>query len=121
MRVSSPFAVALLALTFLAGCDSRNTHEAIAEDMVGKMRQMVDVLKGVTDEATAKAAKPKMDTLKKDIDALKAKGDTLGKPSADAKSAGWRSLSSVSQRAVSFWPGAGRARIFAGRTRSGRS
>ena len=80
-----PSRVCLLALFLLAGCDSRSPHEAIADDMVAKMRQMVDVMKGVKDEDSAKAAKPKVQALAKELDELKAKSDKLGKPSPETE------------------------------------
>ena len=54
----------------------------MADDMVVKLREMVDVVKGIKDAESAKAAKPKMQALKKETDALKARADKLGKPSA---------------------------------------
>jgi hypothetical protein len=77
--------VGFLAVFLLAGCDSRSPHEAIADDMVGKMRQMVDVMKGVKDEDSAKSAKPRVQALAKELDELKAKSDKLGKPSPETE------------------------------------
>jgi peptidoglycan hydrolase CwlO-like protein len=77
-------AVACIAVTIVSiGCDSKPTHDSLAKDMIGKMKEMVEVLKGVKDEASAKAAKPKLEGLKKEVDALKAEADKMPKPSAE--------------------------------------
>ena len=80
------FACALVAVALcLAGCESKPTHESVMQDTMEKMEEMVEVLKGIKDEASAKAAKPKMEQIKKDMDELKAKANTLGEPPADVK------------------------------------
>ena len=48
-----------MALTFLGGC-GKPTPESLAKDVVGKMNDLTGILKGVTDEASAKIAAPKL-------------------------------------------------------------
>ena len=77
-------AVACIAVAIVSsGCDSKPTHDSLAKDLMGKMKEMVAVMKGVKDEATAKAAKPKLEALKKDIEAINAEAAKLPKQSAD--------------------------------------
>ena len=85
MRLVSPLCLALCVTIAAAGCDSKSGHEAVADQMVAKMQEMVDVVKGITDEQSAKAAKPKMQALKKDVDELKAKADKMGPAPAAAE------------------------------------
>jgi hypothetical protein len=49
---------------------------------LANVAKMDDVLEGVTDKATAEKAKPEMESLTKEAEALKARGDELGKPEA---------------------------------------
>src|SRR5688572_20595637 len=75
-RAFVPF-LAVLALV-LSGC-GEPTAESVTEDMLGKMKEMVTVLKGITDEASAKAAKPKLEQIKKDMDGLEAQAQKVEK------------------------------------------
>ena len=74
-----------LTLILLGGCESKPTHESVTQETVDKMEEMVEVMKGIKDEASAKAARPKMEQIKKDMEAIKAKSQALGEPSADVK------------------------------------
>jgi hypothetical protein len=69
----------------VGGCDSKPTHESVTEDSIDKMEEMVEVLKGIKDEASAKAARPKMEQIKKDMEELQKKSKALGEPPADVK------------------------------------
>ena len=83
MRLVLSLCLALCAGVLTAGCDSKPSgHEAMADQMVAKMGEMVDVVKGIKDEQSAKAARPKMQALKKDVDELKGKAEKLGKAPA---------------------------------------
>jgi hypothetical protein len=53
--------------------------------MIDKMREMVGILKGVQDEASAKAANPKLKALRKELDELKVKSDKLGPASEETQ------------------------------------
>ncbi len=77
---------ALIAVALcVAGCDSKPTHESVTQDSIDKMEEMVEVLKGIKDEASAKAARPKMEQIKKDMEELQKKSKALGEPPADVK------------------------------------
>ena len=77
---------ALLVAAFcLAGCDSKPTHESVTQEGIDKTEEMVEVLKSIKDEASAKAARPKMEQIKKDMEELKKKANALGEPPADVK------------------------------------
>lgn len=52
--------VALLA----SGCSGGDTAESVAKDMVANMKEMGSILTSVTDEASAKAALPKIDAVR---------------------------------------------------------
>ena len=79
-------AVALPAVALcVAGCDSKPTHDSVAHESMDKMKEMVEVLKTIKDEASAKAARPKMEKIKKEMDEIKKKADALGEPPADVK------------------------------------
>jgi hypothetical protein len=83
-RRAFTFALVALALC-VAGCESKPTHESVTQETIDKMEEMVEVLKGIKDEASAKAARPKMEQIKKDMDEIKAKSKALGEPPADVK------------------------------------
>src|SRR5438552_13091566 len=72
---------ALVLLVCCAGCG--DSHESLAKDSVSNMKEMVAILDGVKDQASAHDAKPKLKSLmekQKDIDARQNK---LGAPSED--------------------------------------
>lgn len=71
-------AVAVLGLV-LAGC--KDSHEKVISDSVSKMKEVVAVMKTVTDEASAKSAAPKIQALGDDMKKIKDRMDKLGKPS----------------------------------------
>jgi hypothetical protein len=82
--LSRTLTVACLTIVFVAsGCDSKPTHESMAKDMIGKLKEGVEILKDVKDEASAKAAKPKLEALKKEIDAMEIEAEKLPKASAE--------------------------------------
>lgn len=70
----------------MAGCSpAAPTHQGLFDQMPVSMDQMGTILAGITDEASANAAKPKMEALAKSINSLKEKGKALGDPPADLK------------------------------------
>jgi hypothetical protein len=80
------FTFALVATALcVTGCESKPTHESVAQESLDKMEEMVAVLKGIKDEASAKAARPKMQQIKKDMEQIKVKAKALGEPPADVK------------------------------------
>jgi Sec-independent protein translocase protein TatA len=74
--------VALLAFV-VGGCESKPTHESVMKDMVGKMKEFVSTLEGVKDEASAEAAKPKLQALNKEMKELQTKASQLPKASPE--------------------------------------
>jgi hypothetical protein len=62
----------------MAGCD-RNNPEAIMKKTVEKMEEMVTVMKGVQDEASSKAAAPRIKGIAKDLKELKKEADAAGR------------------------------------------
>jgi cytochrome c556 len=71
-----------LALVFLNGC-GKPSHESVMKDMISKMNELGTVLKGVTDEASAKAAGAKIKTISEDMKKIKAEADALPTPTAE--------------------------------------
>lgn len=59
------FAIVVLALTFLASCGSGgDTAESVSKEIAANMKEMGVILNGITDEASAKAAVPKIEALR---------------------------------------------------------
>ncbi len=82
--LAAPLAAAImLALT---GCGG-DSHDAIAEDQMQVMDEMVDILSDIDDEASAKAAKPKLEKLGERMKSIEARMEELGDPPADKKAA----------------------------------
>jgi hypothetical protein len=82
--LSRTIAVACVAIVFIAsGCDSTPTHESVMKERIEKAKKMVEIMKGVKDEPTAKAAESKMKDLEKEMAAVDAKQSKLGEPSAE--------------------------------------
>jgi cytochrome c556 len=73
--------VLVLSAVVLSGCDSKPTHESVMKDMVGKMKELVAVLEGVKDEASAESAKPKLQALSKEMKELEVTASKLPKAS----------------------------------------
>jgi hypothetical protein len=64
----------------LAGCS--DSHEKVMSDTVDVLSETNATLEGVTDKASAEAAKPKLEALSERMQALEARGEKLGEPSA---------------------------------------
>jgi hypothetical protein len=72
--------VLVLALA-LTGCgDSR---DSVIKDSISDMKKLVDVLKGIKDEASAKSAADRIKAITENMKAIKARADKLGKPSPE--------------------------------------
>ena len=69
-------ALCTLALV-LSGCGK--SHESIAKEVMVKFQDLDDVMKGITDEASAKAAPDKVKAIAADMKKLKEEDDSLGK------------------------------------------
>src|SRR5262252_1886859 len=84
MRRSLSLGIALTICFLLAGCG--DTHESITQEMLAKFQELNTVLDGVKDEAGAKAAAPKVESIATEIKDIQNRGTKLGKPSdADQK------------------------------------
>ncbi len=59
---------------------ARDPHEAILEDMIATMTEMVDVLETVQDPASAEAAAPKLEALVTELNAIEARMEAIGDP-----------------------------------------
>ena len=77
----------LAALVVVAGCESAPTHDSVMESTVSAMEEMVAVCRTVQDEASANAAKPKLQALSGRLKGLREQADQLGKTSADKDAA----------------------------------
>jgi hypothetical protein len=79
------FAIAaLMLITMCPGCG--DSHESLTAESMSTMKKLIAALDGVTDAATAKAAKPKLKSLMEEMEGLKARQAKLGMPAeADFK------------------------------------
>jgi repressor of nif and glnA expression len=75
----------MLALCF-AGCKSES--EAAISDMADKQKEMVKILKGVTDKDSAVAAKPKLQALGKEMGEIATRMDKKKMDEAEMKKLG---------------------------------
>jgi hypothetical protein len=82
MARALPIFVAMIALCF-AGCKSES--ESAVSDMADKQKDLVKILKGVTDKDSAVAAKAKIQAVGKDMSALMAKMDKKKVDDAEMK------------------------------------
>lgn len=69
----------VLAFTLLlTGCGG-DTHEGLANETVGLLNEFATVLDGVSDEASAKAAVPKLEAISTKLSEMKKRVDALPK------------------------------------------
>ncbi len=73
--------IAAMAIV-LPGC-GKATHESLTKDTVSQMKKVVEILKGVKDEASAKAAASKIEAIGKAIRTIKTQAEELGKPTRE--------------------------------------
>lgn len=78
MRRSNYLGLVCIVMSALGGCDTRYT---INDKMIAKANEIVAVMKGITDEASAKAAEPKLKELGTEMDVLKEKARQMDNPS----------------------------------------
>jgi hypothetical protein len=57
-------ALVLLVMFSLTGCSGGDTAESVSREIVANMKEMGAILNGITDEASAKAAVPKIEALR---------------------------------------------------------
>lgn len=73
-------AALMLSLMPLSGCGSSDPHEQAIVEMIDTMEEMSGILATVTDEASAEAAKPKLEAVSKRMQASKDNMEKIGKP-----------------------------------------
>ena len=61
---NAAFGIIVLVAFILTGCGGAETADSIAKDMVANMKEMGAILASVTDEASAKAAVPKIEAVR---------------------------------------------------------
>lgn len=52
-----------MALSFLVGCGG-DTAESVSKEMIANLKEMATIMSGITDEASAKAAVPKIEAVR---------------------------------------------------------
>ena len=77
LTLSVSLALAAFALT---SCGGKDDHESLARQSITLMSETVDVLDGVTDKASAEAAKPKLEAIVVKIEDIKKRMTALGEP-----------------------------------------
>jgi hypothetical protein len=83
MSRNYPLAAVGVLAVLLAGC--KTDHESVTKDVIGKMKEMTSVLKGVTDETSAKAAAPKLRSISEQMRKLQDEIKKLGEPTPEVK------------------------------------
>ena len=82
-------AVSLVVCCFASGCGGGDSHESLAVEGQGVMKQMVAVLDTVKDEPSANAAKPKLKGLVEKLNDINARQAKLPAPTeAEVKAIG---------------------------------
>ena len=85
-RAAQVFALVLVFVITPAGCGGGDTYESLAAASMENTKQLVATLDTIKDEATAKAAKPKLKTLLEKMNDLNQRQAKLPAPTeADAK------------------------------------
>lgn len=74
-----------MAVALLVGGCGKPNHESLMRQLFLKTREFTGVLKDVKDEASAKAAAPKLKAIATDLQKLKKEADAMGPPSQEAK------------------------------------
>jgi hypothetical protein len=69
----------VLMLLVCSGCG--DSHEAVMNDQMSLTKDMLAIMQGIKDEASASAAKPKMQALAEKAKAIEERQKNLGKPS----------------------------------------
>jgi hypothetical protein len=77
------FAWVLVLVTFIGVSGCKRTHETVLSDTVSNLKKMVVILQSVKDEASAKAAIPKLQSISKEMKALDEEKKKMGEPSKE--------------------------------------
>ena len=73
--------VLMVAAVGVVGCS--DSRDKVIEDQLDIMEEMVGVLEGVTDKESAEEAKPKLEELSKETEAIQARAEKLGDPTEE--------------------------------------
>jgi len=91
--------VALAMALLLTGCGGGDNPTSISKEIANNMRAMTAVFNGITDEASAKAAVPKIEALRTDMRAVAARAKAMPKLNAaemaEAETAAAKEMESV--------------------------
>ncbi len=82
MKKIIPLLTSLFVAFALSSC-SKPTYESLTEDMIGQLEELVSVLEGIDDEASAKAAVKDIEKVTEELKSIKEKMKELGEPSKD--------------------------------------
>jgi biopolymer transport protein ExbB/TolQ len=85
--ISTASLVVLSLLVMAAGCDSKDTHQKAANDVVAAMSELNDALDGVKDEGSAKSAASKIEAVAAKIEKIAERVKALPAMSAPEKEA----------------------------------
>ncbi len=77
MKKLIPLLTSLFVAFALSSC-SKPTHESLSEDMIGQMEELLSVLEGIDDVASAKAAVKDIERISKEMEATREKMKELG-------------------------------------------
>ena len=84
MTVFKSLISACLMAVLFASCGA-DSKEKVTEDALSAMEEMVTILEGVKDKATAETAKPKLEALAKKVEGLKDRQKALNISDDDMK------------------------------------
>jgi hypothetical protein len=73
--------VLMVAAMGVVGCS--DSQEKVYEDQLDLMEKTVGILEGVTDKESAEEAKPELETLSQEGEAIKARAEKLGEPTEE--------------------------------------
>jgi hypothetical protein len=76
---------ALMLIACLTGCG--DSHDSLMKEKLSTMKQWVATLEGITDEASAKAAKPKLKSLNEKMEKISEREGKLKPPTEAEKKA----------------------------------
>jgi len=77
----------VLSLAPLSGCGPSDPHEKVMVDMLDCMEEVTEVLAGVTDKASAEAAKPKLEAFGERMKGIQKDMEEVGEPDKEKEEA----------------------------------
>jgi hypothetical protein len=75
----------LVLVTFIGVSGCKRTHESVIKDEISNMKKLASILKDVKDEASAKAAAPKIESIAKEMKSLGEEAKKMGDPPKDVE------------------------------------